>query len=506
MAKVIVHSMNHDSSASAEEKLFSVTISGTKNKNNFKFTIQPPRIIVEQQPKSSDPVDWNKDLTKEEKLQVFRIIGDYYSQFSYAGMKIAAIGTVRNPDPAAPPDQQHLLFIGVNTERRANEYFKDCAEQNMVNAATIIVSQLSGKKASNQDHAPILLESSAISGSQKGNPAENKPDIIATCPCGKCQDMLALSMVPEGEIDVIPRIPHMAKLNLRTNASYFDQVNLHKEIWCTTIKNLNNNRVVDLKNEDAALQKNAFSKIVHDASLQNTKLDEPMDGATQEWIKKAAEKAKENTLTGRISTAELDVAADGSGNLAPEVVNQFMQRKIRNVLANRLMGKGIVGDEKAALDFVKNKQFEYIRCVVIRTDDNSFHYGIDSNIQGDKSHPNADVNALTRSLEGIGTHGIREVWAMRFKPSDIVDGKMTTSSKEGLERIIKRCSQQIPLEKIPFHYMPFNDGTLAPNEAAALMKRYTYGANEIYPGMHTGATNIVARVSGKSVENGPRAF
>jgi hypothetical protein len=482
---------------------FTVRINGTESRKAFAFVCHPPHIHVSQidqagQTVSGDEaVDWFDALSKPEKLSVFREISDHYIQFSHAAVKTAAIGMVRNPNPQAPNNQKHFLFLGINTERRGSDYFKDCAEQNMVNAATISMAQRLGEDAYSLNTIPMQLEAIAISGYR---PADaNNPAITATCPCGKCTDMLAKVMKATGEVYVLPHLPPRVEPTINQSAITISGVN-KTEIWDTTISGLNRNRCVTLNETDAALQRDGQEHTVSNASRLSVKQHVEIDDVTQRWLDKASEKAKENLLSGRVSVPELDAAYDKDGEADNSLINRFMQRKIESTLVNRLVGQRFQGDLPKAKEFLESPKFSHIRCVVLRMDDGTMHYGMESDTPADNAAPNAEVSALTRALEGTGTHGVREIWAMELNPPKTNVGIMQTSPKEGLERLLKRRSRELPIDKITFHFMPINDGNLSKEAVDELCNRHSYTAETLYPGLFTGGSNKAAKIVASRIQ------
>ncbi len=492
----VTHQGNHEG--------FAVRITGTQSGQSFTFFCRPPRVIVSSSAQtngvaSEERADWFESLTKEERFQVFRLIADHYNQYSHASLKTAAIGVVRNPNESAPNNQKHFLFLGINTERRGSDYFKDCAEQNMVNAATIAMAQRLGKDGAPNNRVPIELEAIAISGYR---PADaTGPAITATCPCGKCTDMLGKVMNPTGEVYVLPRVPPLVKPQINSTAKIFSAVG-KTEIWDTTLDSINLNRHVKLNSEDASLQKKGKDYTVQSASQQSAKERANTDEIATAWLERSSEIAKKNALSGRVSVAELDAAYDKHGHIDPSLINRFMQQKIESTLANRLVSDRIQGNLSAAKEFVDHPKFKHIRCVVLRMDDNTMHYGIESDTPIDNAAPNAEVSALTHALEGTGTHGVREMWAMELNPKQINQGVMQTSAKEGLERLLKRRSRELPIDKIQFHYVPMNDGKLDRAAAESLIKRHTYTTDTIYPGLFTGNSNKAAKIAAKPKDGG----
>ena len=473
-------------------------IRGTQSGKSFAFMCRPPHIYVSQIDATGkavpdeDAVDWFDALSKREKLSVFRQISDHYIQFSHAAVKTAAIGVVHNPNQHAPNNQKNFLFLGINTERRGNDYFKDCAEQNMVNAATISMAQRLGENASSLNTVPMQLEAIAISGYR---PADaNNPAITATCPCGKCTDMLAKVMKDTGEVYVLPHLPPQLEPTINHTATTISGVQ-RTEIWDTTISGLNRNRCVTLNETDAALQREGQEYTVSNASRLSDQQHVEIDAVTQAWLQKATKKAHENIIYGRVSVPELDAAYDEKRHIDNSLINRFMQRKIESTLVNRLVGQRIQGDLTKAKEFLESPKFSHIRCVVLRMDDGTMHYGIESDTPADNAAPNAEVSALTRALEGTGTHGVREIWAMELNPQKTKAGMMQTSPKEGLERLLKRRSRTIHIDQITFHFMPLNDGKRDRTAADELCNRHSYTAKTLYPGLFTGGSNKAAKIA-----------
>lgn len=234
--------------------------------------------------------DWYTTLTDEEKAQVFAIIMHRYRERSFGdnGFKGAAIGVVPDVMHGADPanNGQSRLFIGTNTMRWASPYFKDCAEQNMVNNATDTLAYESTSKGK----PPQLARFKAIYIMQ-GVSDERVP---MACACGKCTDMLASGVMTGGLAPVytIPLLtPELRKRLMKdTGALSIDEKSEnigqvpspldslkaaekrgeanpqpHCTVWKKPIIDLNAHRVIALKDMRADLQDHALDDIIKHA-------------------------------------------------------------------------------------------------------------------------------------------------------------------------------------------------------------------------------------------------
>jgi hypothetical protein len=536
MAKIKKDRLNE--SASAEMQ---VTITGTSSGAAYKFVLKRRHIEVEQISLTQDSqkshakgkkTDWFTTLTDEEKTQVFALILDEYRNRSLGdnGFKGASIGVANEREAG-----QSRLFIGTNTTRWASPYFKHCAEQNMVNAAT----------------DTLMYERSLKPESTQGKPRAPKFKVVyvlqavdehttpVSCPCGKCIDMLRNVMNEDGEVVTVPFLTDVAKQKIKTDtnaviinktAKTLDEIPLPAgretyEVWSTPIAALNRNRTITLEGRAATLQRDALNTylpklIARDESLPQARATEEIGAMSTQILKtttenlpsevtsfvdafihsvrsssklisqkirnlvtnsaEPAKKAAENELTHRHSVAALDCAISG-GHIDLKALNQFMVTRITDTISDRLRcDPGYKEMSQIQVRDWLKKHIQSVRCVAIQLDDGTFRYAVQADSAYDKAMPNAEVAALEQATESLGQHGVRHLWAMEMNPADIHKGDLRTSPKEGIERLMKRAST-----KIDFHYLPFNSGTCS-NEVLRKML-VNLDAEELYPSSFKGA-------------------
>ncbi len=516
------------------------TVSGAE----YEFTLKRKHLEVRQKKWLPDPeqphakgrkADWFEVLTEAEKVQLFAVIMDTYRDRSLGdnGFRGAAIGVV--PEKR---EGQSRLFIGTNTTRWASPYFKDCAEQNMVNAAT---DTLAFERARNNEAlTPARLKAVYV---MQG---VNDYAVPMACPCGKCTDMLAQVMESESApVTTIPLLTEALRTKIKQQDGAAAVVAVNEaarslnEIegpidsqkctaWKKPIGYLNGDRQITLNDDRAALQRKDLPILIRQANsrdglpeVRGARNQKTLHTAYQQamvnspkavspfkqlatilddakWagkkiaallgvVQQPAEKAVENIVLQRHSEAGLDCAVSVDGTVDLGKLNQFLVMRIRDTLADRMAAVPAVKrktDEQRCAWVSENIQS--IRCVAIQLDDGTFHYAVQTAGKLDNAMPNAEVVALENAVAALGRNGVRHVWAMEFNPHAIEAGKMLTSPKEGVERLVKRASTQ----GIDFHFIPFNAGGKAHEAIESIMENRT--SAEIYPGGHKGYLAAVA--------------
>lgn len=473
--------------------------------------------------------DWFDEILEEDKAAIFMNILDYYREHSEGdkGIKAAAIGVFKDPKT-----HKTRLFIGMNTKRQ-HPYFKDCAELNMMNAATHALSHSLRRNGNGEFSKPSPLEVHVMGGgSSEEALSENASSII--CPCGKCIDMFAYSTTPDTKFYTypVPREP-VKDLSFHTDfpyeivgekkANHIGEIDPKTQIWRVPFDHLNKNRVLTVAEKTAALQvKGLEAALEHikntphappaiaptktgqnllrsffgidaaptpDANLLFAQLALAMGRKDLVELEEGAEnylavitQATQNAANRISSIPALDVARAADGSIDLESVNKVMVEKILATMASRLRGSAIDPSNDPHWQEKFLEQLGTVRCAVIELENGTFHYGLE--VQGalDSSMPNAEVNALMTALEALGDNKVKQVFVMEMNPAEISRPNhpvsrptLHTSPKEGIERIFKRS-----LPEVPFHFLPFNDGALT-NVALAEVVR-TYTPPEIYPG------------------------
>jgi cytidine deaminase len=454
---------------------------------DFTFRLTRNRIKVE--PKQAD---WHKALSEKERLMVFDGILKHYRERAIgdSGMQLAAIGITESGD----------IYIATNTERHSSPYFKQCAELNMVSIMTQDSSYWQLSAGGKNPEAKKLKEVYLVGG-KKNEESMKRP----ICPCGSCTDMLSRVMVKGGNVYMFPLNPQNTEFDINTTAKDVMQVQ-PGQVWHTSIDTLNNKYLLRLrdgnqntprKGLEALLERGAKlpedrAKEITDAMLgqpEHKELHSVTDlvGALLNPVKavqtladlpkgllqdaehaiQAMLQSAQNALTKRESVAELDVAEkDGTPRLSG--LNHFMVEQIQRTFANRLDAcTKLKTASQGEFRKILNDEIGAIRCVVIQLDDNTFRYAVESRTTLDNAIPAAEVTALANAATKLGSQGVKQVWAMEMSPRDIASGVMHTSTKEGVERIVKRSSQRNPLE---FHFIPFNDGKGNDKDIAAITR------------------------------------
>lgn len=483
----------------------------------FRFHLKKHAISVS--PEKVGEQSWYDAISDEDKVRLFSTIAGEYRLRSLgdnSGYKGAAIGVT----------EDNKIFIGINTMNQ-EDYFKDCAEQNMLNVATDqVIHQAARNGKDRPTEAPRVRALFMMGGREpdKNNPMDK--GLLISCPCGKCTDMLAKVAPKDHDMEVFALpISYGANSNIviRNGESSMQEV-LPGEAWKTTIGHLNADRDIALKfldkGEDiisiqqkglAESLKFAASHIGYKESdvydqmrVKNTELQTPLAiilgaatqnmgnfvDATEHKLKelsqlgKVALQAAENAIMGRKSIPELDLAVQGGGSIHLEPINKFMVEHINEAVAARLRSSGLSPADKGWKEAFE-AQISVMRCCVVQLNNGSFHYAIEAQTTQDNAAPNAEVSAITGAMEKLTEARVKTAWVMEMRPKDIESGHMHTSPKEGVERLVKRGTR---MGEISFNYIPFNNGTL--NERA--LQKYTqpYKMNAIFPAAFKGSKVI----------------
>ena len=528
--------------ATKAEQIF--VIDKTESGITYQFLLKRQHLEVKPLLQSAiDPkkdYDWDKNLTAKEKTQLFAIIMDEYRHRSLGdnGFRGASIGVVAKPENAESETTLELklekgqsrLFIATNTSRWASPYFKDCAEQNMVNTATSALAFEQGSEAlKGGDIALKGMRLNAIYIMQ----GINEKRIPMACSCGKCTDMLANVMESKDSLEsVIPLLTDSlregllsgtAEIELNNKANTLADIKEPNEgnrlvSWHVPLSHVDRDRTLALDGKTAKFQREEYGNLLAYASdpinlpeniarsnldvlhahvsagKEKNLIDQLADGLTKflhNDLKlpffSAAAHAAQNAVLYRHSEATLDTAVIKDGSVDITKINQFLVGKIRDALIDRLQSKPeIVGKtpaEKMAWAKGKDKDGHYnisfIRCVAIQMDDGTFHYSLETESKIDNAMPHAEMAALENAVSAIGRYGVRHAWVMEMNPADILEGKvMRTSPKEGLERLSKRQSTN----GLDITYLPFNNASADIGQLP--IKKYQI--DEILPGAHRG--------------------
>ncbi len=521
-------------------------IVSAKTQQKFQFRVQRNRVEVEcltlKKSKKGEvnTNDWRNSLSEHEKIHIFSLILDEYRKHSIGdehGYRGAVLGVATDGQ----------IFLGANTAtgQVTSPYFKECAEQNMVSAASDLVAYRQVKKFGwdkfKLPQAPVFDSVFMMGGVDQSK-------IPVSCPCGKCTDMLAKNMVDGGKVYALPILskatfdalnqspmPEIEVNRGKTLAEVRDRVTqpegakeeraLHPyPVWQTTIRDLNAYREIGLDGDKqliansqraayellckemkelSSLRENMAAKRHQEALKQLGKTESI--SSPWELFQRIAQQSKKlgakfgeilgvhgsdavkyaaaNQFLGRKSIAQLDVSSVGG---KPDIVaiNQFMRDEIRHMGADR-----IAHDPNAKKIWTRTiaKNIPIMRCVVLQLDDGTFHYAMETAGKYDASLPNAEASAVANALPSLGSAGIRDVWVMEANSAAIERGLLPTSPKEGVERIVKRASK----EGVAFHYIPLNDGKLNAQSLESISVHLSQ--DKVFPALFKGSRPIEAK-------------
>lgn len=463
--------------------------------------------------------DWRKALKEEEKLRVISLILDEYRKHSIGdehGYRGAVLGVSESGD----------IFLGANTatEQITSPYLKECAEQNMVSAASDLVAykQVKTKGWENFDRpkAPIFESLYMMGG-------VNEEQVPVSCPCGKCTDMLAKNMKKEAKVYTLPILNQATfdYLNSTGTQTLGVDIDVNRSdtlqevrgqvtrkttdvrpltpypVWQTTIQHLNNEREIDLTKLDekiAGIQRAGYAKLCADAKeitgLREEVLAEQHKGAMADTRIGSTLKLFQSFMSDLFAKSHR--LSKGAGQLlgldlgeknpiAMAAANQFVGRRsiaeldaaaaggasdivainefMLSEIRHTLADRILMDPDKKGM-WVKSiqKAVPHIRCVVIQLDDGTFYHAVECAGKYDASLPNAEVSAVVQALPSLGRCHIKDVWVMEMNGVAANKGVLMTSPKEGAERIIKRSDET----KLQFHFIPLNSGQIMTAETA----------------------------------------
>lgn len=475
------------------------------NGMTIEFNVKMNRIKV-----SHD--NWHKLLTEEQKLDVFNLILAKYRENSLGsdGFKAAAIGITPGKH-----DGEKLLFVAVNTQRQS-PFYKDCAEVNLVNTLSDMISftdKLPGK-------AP-KLEALYLMAGHEAKDSGPKEVRHAVLPCGKCTDMLREVMPEDGKIVAIPVNDGKDPITINTSAQFLDEVKPGIEAWQTTAGRLSKHFHEHISKQEQDFQQQGVNALLSptpiivsptvDRLVQDQEILKPAASASNPvlyffeqllpdrltaLVKRMAGgesvnpetlhpterlallgiKAAENAMMDRDSIPILDI------NHSPESINSYMMQRLQKAFYERAR------TDDGGIDI---KAVDKVRCALIQLEDGTFHCAVEVVGPKDKATPCAEVTALASSR--IVNKAPTQVWVSECSPQEIIaashhhDGHyaMHTSPKEGVERLFKRRPQEGCIE---FHFIPFNDGHLGRSDVEQMIASHTYKDFEIFPSYFTGNT------------------
>lgn len=459
-----------------------VSITHTECGRDFQFYLKGQRLEPKlgATPPGGASEDWYKALTERERIDLMQAVLAHYRKPSADpdGMKTAAVGIVENPDPNASARDKHLIYVSFNTTDKASKYLKSCAEKNTLDEGRqsmrgYMHHKLGIENAENQK----FIEFHVMGG------RDPKPGVVSDkgkhgiCPCGQCTDRLAMEMVKGGKVFIYPYREDDIQHPVDYFARSFSDVN-EKAIWATTIDVLNRHRYIDLTAKEIDYQKQGLEWVAE--QLVNYTPPEKSPELLMQSMK--------NEEMDRDSIAALDIATH-DGVLDVVELNKYMMQQLLKTLAPRIRKNHVPLNKEAILEWLTTK-VETVRCVVIRTDDGSYHLSKDSRTGSDNAYPNAESSALSSAIDALGEHGVEALYTLTFDPKDIAAGVMRTLSKDGLERAYKRATK-IPGKEMYACHLLLNDTSLRRTQLADMSYKYSFDMNEIYPG-HFAGTGVSA--------------
>lgn len=421
-----------------------------------------------------------KGLAEEERLALFRVILAEYREHSFGdgGYKGAAIGVT----------EDDRIFIGLNTKRQ-HPYFKDCAEQNMLNAVTDAISFTSMKEDRRLPDSPPKLREMYLMGGAE--PTATKAGLKISCPCGKCVDMLSRAMtsetspiyvmpIPDEPLRDVTEDPFPYGIKTAKDAATVNEIDPDTHIWKVPISYLDRNRVISISATAAAHYVDGVKTLM--GRLQDDQPELPFD---EEAAAKLAMRLVKDADASCKTIHDLNhVGRMANGENSLKQINQFMRGRVDEAMESRWRSYHTQHPQATQEAFLHD--VDAVRCVVIQLQDGSFRYGMEVDSAMDNAAPNAEVNAAMNATEVLSEHKIRNVWVMEIRPSDVekLEAKqqkptMHTSPKEGIERIVKRGANDLM-----FHYIPYNDGTRKGAELSEEQLRdmtSSFRTHEIFP-------------------------
>ena len=463
---------------------YTLRIENTQCGRDYTFVLKGSHLEVLPEPHGHvNTDDWYVSLTEVEKADLMRRVLAFYRETSLepGGMKTAAVGIVKNPDLAQPASQRHLIYVGVNTTRLASEMYKDCAEQNMVNAATASVARHMGRHYSQRRYSePAKIEEIHVMGGRSrdvSNPHDR--GVNAICACGKCTDMLAKVMTEKGKVYVYPAMDKkkvLGPVSINSVADKLSDLGLH-EIWQTTIGHLNRHRVIPLEDEIAAIQEAGLRDMAR--RLVNYTPPEVSDEVLARMV--------ENKKLHRRSIAELDVITkDGKPDL--KGLKKYFRDELLEILDDRATRDHVVRDENALFNWMKEK-VNNVACVVMQADNGGYFVGYDSQTGSDHGSDNAfaipEFTALGNAVPVLGTQGIRKMWHAEVNPPLVLLNQLRTAAKDGIERAGKRKSKTGD-KKLEVCSLLLDDGTLSPEKEQEIADYLTFDFSDVFPGQFAG--------------------
>lgn len=446
---------------------FIVNIAGNHQRRGFEFRVNGNEIKVTPGARDrhleKDSDDWQVALSDHEKANVMnRILALYRTRSRDKGeFKIASVGVTESGN----------AYIAVNGSLTSNEFSRQCAEQTMVTIGSEREA-FKQERAGNHSGADTRYKEVYIMG--------GGPDVHVMGPCGNCTDLLASVMPDEGKVFILHASDGKKPIGLIGNVTSVDAVP-RGACWLTDAAFLNRSRHIDLPEEHRHHQIDAEVKLKHEV---------------RDWLDRDVEEEPNIAIRGLTPRGQ-PIGPQSEGARPPALMdvpldklNEYMREQIQLTVANRVhaLAKrhklGSLQDLSAdEVNHLIEDEVGWARCVVIQRDDGKLFAAVTVKTPVDKAAPSAEVNALGQAMRKLGTQGIRHVWCQEFNPRLADEGKMRTSPKEGIERLLKRRSMKTGT--VDFFYIPYNEGGLDARAVGEIMIHRD--ARTLFPSAHVGS-------------------
>lgn len=433
----------------------SIHASNTECRRDFSFVLHGNHIAVTSGTYHGNgkgkALDWYKELTEQEKLAVFnRILAEYRNRsLGNEDFKLAALGITDSGD----------IYISENTEQLSNDFYRQCAEQNMVTISTQrdVYNQIkrdteqggqgTGFMPRNPKYRDVYL--------MGGRP----PEIPIACPCGNCTDLLSKVMLPDSHIWVLPINDGKQELAIRDDVFAAGEMD-PGQAWKTTIQHLDRDYYITLPPEVGQLQRDGLEDVIVNA---------------HKWVNETMT-PQERHPTGA----------------SPEELNRIMHKYVAITMADRMEAlahkfgykNGVADMDIRARRSLVDQHIQWARCVMAERDDGERFLVSGAKSVADKAMPATEISALAAGEEKLATQGVRRIEVLECSPRGIEANSLRTSSKAAIERAVKKRSKVT--DSVTFGYTPFNTGNLSQEQlATAHVER---DARQLFPSYYTGKT------------------
>lgn len=425
--------------------------------------------------------DWRKQLTAQEKLDLFdQILGDYRQRvIGDGGFDIAALGVTTDGE----------IYITGNAGERQHSmpFHRGCAETGNIKIGSERHAYVQKAQHERKGLPPETFEPSFLEYETMYVMGGQMPDIRIVAPCGDCTETLAKHMAPQARVVMLPvpeaRSKPGAQLTINESARFARDLG-PDEAWSAEISYLRRLHSVKLDKADASMQREAlnalakeFSQLLRAGVGEYPPCDIPLpqpEKITQfgSQISNAMvsppQAAPADDLNRYQMHAIRAIAFDRVTELLEREHNKNPSRKpdhsyqhIRNLLANEIAS---------------------IRHVALQLDNGRMYEGASMVSSVDNAVVPAEMAALQSAARETGRRGVYRVMASEFNPQEIKQGTMPTSPKPGVERIIKRRSRITGTTD--FSFTPFNQGNLDADRLERMSRNHA--GEELFPGYFTG--------------------